>query len=395
MKYDFDQLPDRRSTESVKWGLFGADVLPMWVADMDFVSPEPVIRALQERVVHGVFGYAGAVPGLREAIVERMARLYNWTIQPEDLVPMPGVVTAFNLAALAGLKPGDGLLIHTPVYMPFLDVARNVGVTYQSMLLTRHPDGFYDIDWDAFEAAITPQTRMFLLCSPHNPVGRVWTRAELARMAEICRRHDLLICSDEIHCDLVFSGHQHTPIASLSPEIAQNAITLMAPSKTFNIAGLSASFAIIQNPDLRRRFHAGWDADPNVQPADRGLVHGVNLLGLVAMKAAYAEGQEWLDQLLVYLEDNRDLLCRFVKEELPGVKMFCPEGTYLAWLDCRAAGISGNAGDFFLTEAKVAMNKGEAFGPGGEGFVRLNFGCPRSMLLEALQRMKHALSVTA
>jgi cystathionine beta-lyase len=306
------------------------------------------------------------------------------------------VVTGFNLAALAVLKPGDGLLMQTPVYMPFLDVARNAGVLHQSMLLTRHPDGFYDIDWDVFEAAITPQTRMFLLCSPHNPVGRVFTRAELERMAEICRRHDILICSDEIHCDLVFSGHRHTPIASLSPEIAQNAITLMAPSKTYNIAGLSASFAIIQNPELRRRFHRGWGhADPNIQPADRGLVHGVNLLGLVAMKAAYAEGQEWLDQLLVYLEGNRDLLCQFVNEELPGVRMFCPEGTYLAWLDCRGAGIEGNAGAFFLKNARVALNKGEAFGPGGEGFVRLNFGCPRSMLLEALQRMKHALAVVA
>jgi cystathionine beta-lyase len=305
------------------------------------------------------------------------------------------VVTAFNLAALAALTPGDGLLIQTPVYMPFLDVARNAGVIHQSMLLTRHPDGFYDIDWDAFEAAITPQTRMFLLCSPHNPVGRVWTRAELARMAEICQRHDLLICSDEIHCDLVFSGHSHTPIASLSPEIAQNAITLMAPSKTFNIAGLSAAFAIIQNPELRRRFHRGWEDTDNTQPADRGLVHGVNLLGLVAMKTAYAEGQEWLDQLLVYLEDNRDLLCRFVQKELPGVRMFCPEGTYLAWLDCREMGIEGSAGDFFLKNAKVALNKGKAFGPGGEGFVRLNFGCPRPMLLEALQRMKQALAVIA
>ncbi len=385
MIYNFDELPDRKGTESFKWHHFGPDVLPMWVADMDFVSPAPVIQALQDRVAHGIFGYPDDPPGLRETIVERLARLYQWRVTPEDLVFIPGVVTGFNMAAHAFVSHGEGLLIQPPVYMPFLTAARNAGGITQEAELSRGADGHYGIDLAAFEAAITAQTRMFLLCNPHNPVGRVFTPAELECMAETCLRHNLLICSDEIHCDLVFSGYQHTPIASLSPEIAQRTITLMAPSKTFNIAGLGCSFAIIQNPELRKQF----------EQAGGGMVHFVNLLGLVASRAAYQAGQEWLDQLLAYLEGNRDFLAQFVNEQMPGVKMISPEGTYLAWLDCREAGITGNAGDFFLKEAKVALNKGEAFGPGGEGFVRLNFGCPRSMLLKALQRMKHALAVAA
>ncbi len=381
MNYNFDELPDRKSSESIKWHYFPEDVLPMWVADMDFVSPEPVVRALQERVAQGVFGYAGDLPGLREAIVERLERLYHWEVLPQDLVFIPGVVTGFNLAAHAFTDEGEGVLIQPPVYMPFLDVGKNVRGKCQEVQLTDNANGYYRVDWDAFERAITPETRMFLLCNPHNPVGRVYTRAELERMAEICLRRGLVVCSDEIHCDLVFSGHQHVPIASISPEIAQNTITLMAPSKTYNIAGLSCSFAVIQNPELRKRY----------TQAEQGLVHGVNLLGLVAARAAYAEGQEWLDQLLAYLEGNRDFLCSFVAERLPGVKMFCPEATYLAWLDCREAGIEGKPSDFFLKNARVAMNDGAAFGSGGEGFVRLNFGCPRPMLVEALERMEAAL----
>ncbi len=381
MIYNFDELLDRKNTESVKWHWFDEDVLPMWVADMDFVSPEPVIRALQERVAHGVFGYPTDLPGLREVIVNRLAQKYQWAVNPEELVFVPGVVSGFNIAAQAFVEEGGGVLIQPPVYMPFLKVANHVRGVRQDAPLTYQADGSYSIDWDVFESAITSQTSMFLLCNPHNPVGRVFTREELARMAEICLRHNLIICSDEIHSDLVFAGSQHIPIASLNPQVAQNTVTLMAPSKTFNIAGLSCSFAVIQNPELRKRF----------EHANKGMVHGVNLLGLVAAKAAYAEGQEWLDQLLVYLEENRNYLYHFVNEQLPGVKMYCPQGTYLAWLDCREAGIEGTVCDFFITQARVGLNDGEAFGKGGEGFVRLNFGCPRSMLVEALERMKCAL----
>jgi cystathionine beta-lyase len=250
------------------------------------------------------------------------------------------------------------------------------------MELTRQADGAYAIDHDAFERAITDRTRIFILCNPHNPVGRVFQRQELERMAEICLRHNLVICSDEIHCDLIFDGNRHLPIATLSPEIARQAITLMAPSKTFNIAGLQCSIAVIENPELREKYKA----------ARAGLAPEINIMGMVAALAAYGEGGPWLDEALRYLQANRDFLLRYVNEQLPGVRMAKPEGTYLAWLDCRQANIPGNPHEFFLQEAKVALNDGAAFGRGGEGFVRLNFGCPRSTLAEALEKMKNALT---
>ncbi len=383
MSYNFDHLPDRKSTESIKWHYFDEDVLPMWVADMDFISPEPVIRALRKRVEHGVFGYPADMPEFIQVIVDRMVDRYGWHILPEEVCLIPGVVTGFNLVARAIADPGDGVLIQTPVYPPFLSAPPSAGLLRQEMELTQNADGSYSIDYDAFEAAITEQTRLFILCNPHNPIGRVFRPDELERMAEICLRHGVVICSDEIHCDLIYSGYQHVPIASLQPEIAQNSLTLIAPSKTFNIAGLACSAAIIQNPILRKKL----------QSARHGLVGSVNVLGQIAGLAAYRDGQPWLDELLVYLEANRDFLFDFVKNELPGIQMAKPEGTYLAWLDCRQSGITGiSPCEFFIKNARVAMNDGESFGQGGQGFLRLNFGCPRSMLAEALERMKKALS---
>jgi cysteine-S-conjugate beta-lyase len=384
MSYNFDDLPDRKSTESIKWHYFDEDVLPMWVADMDFVSPEPVVRALRERVEHGVFGYPADMTELTLVIVARMADRYGWQVLPEQVVLVPGVVTGFNLIARAIAAPGEGVLIQTPVYPPFLSAPHSAGLLRQEMELTYCPDGSYSIDYDAFEAAITDQTRLFILCNPHNPVGRVFRRDELERIAEICLRHKVVICSDEIHCDLTYSGYQHIPIASLQPEIAQNTLTLIAPSKTFNIAGLACSAAIVPNPLLRSKL----------QSVRNGLVGSVNLLGQIAGLAAYRDGQPWLDELLAYLEANRDFLFDFVKNELPGIHMSKPEGTYLAWLDCREARISDGITpcEFFIKNARVAMNDGAAFGQGGQGFARLNFGCPRSMLAEALERMKKALS---
>jgi cystathionine beta-lyase len=235
---------------------------------------------------------------------------------------------------------------------------------------------------DEFEAAILQRTRLFLFCNTHNPVGRVYERDELARLAEICLHHDLVICSDEIHCDLVFSGHRHVPIASLAPEVAQHTITLMAPSKTYNIAGLHCSFAIIQNPDLRQAFSA----------AAAGVTHGANLLGYAAALAAYRHGQEWLGQVLAYMEANREFLRQYVTDHLPGIRTIVPEGTYLAWLDCRDALLGDQPGQFFLQQAHVALNEGTTFGPGGAGFVRLNFACTRSTLVSALDRMRDALA---
>jgi cystathionine beta-lyase len=353
----------------------------MWVADMDFASPEPVIRTLRERVEHGIFGYGMEPPELRDTIADRLQELYGWQVSCEALIFVPGVVTGFNLATRAVTTPGDGVLAQTPVYFPMLYVPGNIGGTLDEMELTRQPDGSYEIDFDDFESAITSRTRIFLLCNPHNPVGRVFRRKELERMAEICLRHNVVICSDEIHCDLLFSGHRHLPIASLDPEIADRTITLMAPSKTYNIAGLHFSVAIIQNAELRKQYQA----------AGAGLVGRPGILSAVAALAAYQDGQPWLDAVLRYLEANRDHLVEYVESQLPGVTMWCPEGTYLGWLDCREAGIDGATHQFFLDQARVALNEGASFGRGGEGFVRLNFACPRSTLYEALERMRAAL----
>ncbi len=379
--YDFKSFPDRRKTESVKWGVYGADVLPMWVADMDFVSPQPVIDALKARVEHGIFGYPMVVDDLRQVVLDRMAERYDWTIKTEDLIFVPGVVSAFNLVCQALTGPDESIIMQTPVYPPFLAVPGNGGFAGITVDLVQDRSGQYHIDFEAFEAAIQPNTHVFLLCNPHNPVGRVFRRDELEKLAEICLQHNLVICSDEIHSDLIYGGYRHTPIASLCEESAQNTVTLIAPSKTFNIAGLECSVIICQNSDLRKR----------IEHARRGLLGGVNIMGLEAAYAAYQFGGEWLEELLGVLQNNRDLLVKFVHETMPEVKMPMPEGTYLAWLDCR--GLKGIEDPYklFLNEAKVALNDGREFGKAGEGYLRLNFGCPESMLIEALLRMKLAL----
>jgi len=382
MAYNFDQIIDRRRSDSVKWCRYDEDVLPLWVADMDFVSPEPVIRALRERVDHGVFGYGTEPPALRKVVVEQLEQLYGWQVSPEALLFLPGVARGFNLACRAVASPGDGMLVQTPIYPPILRVPANAGLTCDEMELTRQPDGQYSIDFDAFEAAITGRTRVFVLCNPHNPVGRVFRRDELERMAEVCLRHGIVICSDEIHCDLVFGDSRHLPIASLDPEIGQQTITLMAPSKTYNIAGLKCSVAIVENAELWEKINA----------AKADLVPGVSIMGYVAALAAYRDGGPWLQEVLRYLEANRDFVLEFVDAHLPGITAGKPEGTYLAWLDCRQSGIPGNPHEFFLEKARVAVNDGQTFGRGGEGFVRLNFACPRAALAEALDRMKEALA---
>lgn len=382
MECDFDRYVDRTASECAKWRHYGQDVLPLWVADMDFRSPEPVIQALRERVEHGVFGYPTEPPELRGVVVERLRRLYGWQVAEDALVFVPGVVTGFNMACQAFCAPGDGLLIQAPVYGPIHGAPEHGGLRRQAMELTLEANGRYSVDMEAMERAIDDQTRLFLLCNPHNPVGRVFTRAELEEMASICLRHDLLICSDEIHAELLFSGQRHVPIASLSDELARRTVTLIAPSKTFNIAGLHCSVAVIPDAGLRARF----------QKARRGIVPGVTLFGYVAALAAYRDGQPWLDALLRYLEANRDLVTRYVNEELPGLRTWSPEGTYLSWIDCRAAQLPGSPEQFFLEQAHVALNAGTDFGPSGAGFVRLNFGCCRDTLVEALARMRAALA---
>jgi cystathionine beta-lyase len=385
MTYDFDRLIDRRHTDSTKWSKFGADVLPLWVADMDFQSPEPVIRALRERVEHGVFGYlAFEQPEFHELFADRLLKRYNWRVSPDAVVLIPGVIPGFNVAGRVLAAPGDGLILQTPVYPPILRAASSIGLTREEAPLARRPDGSFAPDLDAFAAAIRERTRFFLLCNPHNPVGRVFSHDELTRLAEVCLRRGLAIVADEIHCELTLAGQRHTPIASLAPEIADRTITLMAPSKTFNLAGLKCSVAIIPNATLREKFVAGRV----------DLVQTVNIFGYTAAFAAYRDGQPWLDDLLRYLEANRDFVVEYVRTRLPGVKMAPPEATYLGWLDCRDAGPAArDPFTFFLEKAKVALNDGALFGPGGQGFVRLNFGCPRSLLTEALDRMREAVTV--
>ena len=387
MSENFDQLINRRGTESFKWRTYPDDVLPLWVADMDFLSPEPVRRALREVIDHGVYGYprglhgdTSDLPEYAQIIVERLRDRYAWRVEPQDIIFLPGVVVGMNAMCNMFRAQGGSIAVQPPVYTPILDAPQIAGLTRNEAPLACQPDGTYAVDWERFDAALQADTRAFILCNPHNPVGRVFRRDELERMAEMCLTRNVLICSDEIHGDLIYRGQQHLPIASLDPEIAQHSLTFFAPSKTFNLPGLQASVLIIQNAELRQRF----------QTARQVMVPWVSAAGLAALRAAYCEGQEWLDQLLLYLEANRDFVHDFVSLELPGLSMAQPEGTYLAWIDCRGAQLE-NPYEFFLNEAKVALSNGLSYGTGGQGFVRLNFGCPRSTLEQALHQMKDAL----
>ncbi|HEV8615766.1 MAG TPA: PatB family C-S lyase [Methylomirabilota bacterium] len=380
---DFDRIIDRRASDSNKWHKFPPDVLPLWVADMDFESPRAVIEALRARVQHGIFGYLREQHELPEIVAERVAKRHGWRVSPEAVVALPGVIPGLNQAARALTMAGDGLLVQTPVYPPILRVAGNHGLTREEAELAHDATGRYTVDLEGFARAIGARTRLFVLCHPHNPVGRSFRRDELEGMAAECLRRDLWIIADEIHCDVLFDGRQHVPIASLAPEVEERTLTFMAPSKTFNLPGLKCAVAIVPNASLRAKFVA----------AASDLVPKINVLGYTAAVAAYREGDGWLEELLRYLESNRDFLAGEVARHLPGIILTPPEATYLAWLDCRQAAIPG--GDpytFFLERARVALNDGRTFGRGGDGFVRLNFGSPRAMLVDGLDRMRAALA---
>lgn len=393
MRYNFDTFIDRRSTNSIKWTKYPEDVLPLWVADMDFPAPPPVLEALHKAVELGVFGYETPSTTLMETVCQHMEMLYDWHIEPDMVVATPGIVSGFNAAARAVCAPGAGILMQPPVYFPFLKVHKNVGLTRQYAPLVQVTDDqliHYEINIEAFEAAVDSndaKTRMFLLCNPHNPVGTAYTQKQLTRMAEVCLRHNVIICSDEIHSELLLDNTQHIPIAMLSPEIAERSITLVAPSKTFNTAGLFCGFAIIPNSELRERY----------QKAVEQMTLHVNSLGQIAAQAAFSGTcDDWLDELLVYLTANRDFVVEYMQEKLPEIHLTVPNATYLTWLDCNpileTGRISGSPCEFFINEAKVALNNGADFGPGGEGFVRLNFACPRVTLKEALDRIRKALT---
>jgi cysteine-S-conjugate beta-lyase len=392
MSYNFDTIVDRRSTNSIKWTLYPENVLPMWVADMDFMTPQPILDALQDALEHGVLGYEIPSRALFETVAARMDKLYGWKIDPEMVVATPGIVSGFNAAARAVCAPGEGILMQPPVYFPFLTVHENIGLNRQFAPLVKVTDGHivrYEIDFDAFEAAMGSgdvRTRLFLLCNPHNPTGNAFTREQLSRLAEICLRHEVLICSDEIHSELLLGGTQHIPVATLSPEIAEKTITLVAPSKTFNTAGLFCGFAIIPDSELRWLYQ---------KAAEQMTLH-VNSLGQIAAQAAFSGAcDDWLEEALVYLTANRDYAVKFVQENLPDMRLTVPEATYMNLLDCNplleSGQITSSPYDFFMENAKVALVDGSQFGPGGDGTVRLNFGCPRGVLEQALLRIKASL----
>lgn len=374
---DFDTPIDRTGTASVKWGRYpDKDILPMWVADMDFRSPGAVIRALKARADHGIFGYTDAPAELVDAAVRRLATKFDWSVKPEWILWLPGVVTGLNIACRAVGDPGDEVLIMTPVYPPFFTAPKNMDRKCIPVPLSED-EGFWRMDLDALEAAVTPRTRMIILCNPHNPVGRVFTRRELDRLAAFCHRHNLTVCSDEIHCDLILDPDKiHQPFATLDANTALRSITLMAPSKTYNIPGLGCSFAVIPDPELKNRFRKSM----------AGIVPDVNLMGYSGALAAYRDGEPWLSALLSYLRDSRDFLVQEM-ETLPGLRMAPVEATYLAWIDTRDTGIASPAA--FFENAGVGLSDGKYFGL--EKFVRLNFGCSREVIREAVDRMRTAL----
>ncbi|WP_111412811.1 MalY/PatB family protein [Billgrantia lactosivorans] len=390
MEFDFATPVERRHPErgewpSQKWHRYDASILPLWVADMDFRSPPEVVEALRQRVDHGVFGYGLVPDSLRHTLCEWSAREYAWPIEPEWQLWLPGVVPALHLASLALTAPGDGVLTVTPIYPPFLKVAERTGRLAQQAALGE-PDALgaaWRLDLEALEAAITPETRLLLWCHPHNPTGRVWSHEELAGLAALVERHDLVVVSDELHCDLLLDeGAVHRPLAAAFPALAARIITLWAPSKTFNLAGLTAACAVIPDASLRRRFAA----------AMRGLMPDVNVLGLVAAEVAYARGDRWRQALLEVLRGHRRTLTERV-EAWPGVNMSAPQSTYLAWLDLRRAeGLAHREGTpqrVLMEQAGVALSDGADFG--WPGFVRLNFGTTAAQLEEALQRLDRVL----
>jgi cystathionine beta-lyase len=380
---DFDRTIEWRGTASYKWDRYGPDVLPFWVADMDLPSPPAVVAALERRAAHGVYGYSTVPDSLLDALLTHLARACGWRAPVDALVFLPGVVPALNLACRAFAAPGDAVLTIVPAYPPFLEAPRLQGrrlVTVAAHL----EDGRWRLPLAGLEAAVTPDARVLLFCHPHNPLGRVWDEAEVAAVVDLCRRHDLVLVSDEIHCDLILDPVRHVPAVVAAPDAAGRIVTLMAPSKTFNLPGLNFAFAVITDEELRRRFAAAGD----------GLLPFPGCFAIAAAEAAYREGGEWLAELRAYLRGNADRVASFVAATLPDVATTRVEATYLAWLDARAwleaHGGGPDAAAKACLRAGVALSDGRAFGA-EPGHLRLNFGCPRSQLDEGLRRLGRAL----
>ena len=379
MTYDFTTCPDRHGTGSLKWERYpGRDVLPMWVADMDFKSAPEIIAALEERAAHGVFGYTIPPKSTVEAAIAYLAEKHGCTATAEQIVWFPGLVPALNVACRAFVQPGEEVLTCTPVYPPFLTAPDFAGVGLRTVELVEN-DGVWDIDFDALEKAVTARTKLFILCNPHNPVGRAFPEATIARLAEFCRRHNLVLISDEIHCDLVLDNIPHTSGLKFAGPDGPPVVAMFAPSKTFNLAGLACAFLVIPDTATRRTF----------QRAARGLITEVNAFGYAGCQAALRHGWPWRDQLLDVLRANRDHLEQFVASSLPGIRTWHVEATYLAWLDARQLALPKAAK--FFEDHGVGLSDGVPFGA-PQGFLRLNFGCPRTQLDAALNRMAEAVA---
>jgi len=377
MKINFDQIIDRSGSNSMKWQKYeGTDILPMWVADMDFQTPSEIVHALQKRLEHDIFGYTMVSDELNQTIVDQMAKLYDWPIQPEWIVWLPGVVSGFNIAGRAYGKPTDAIATHTPIYPPFLSAPTNCGRQLIKVPMIEI-NNRTTLDFDGLETAFQKGVSLFIFCSPHNPCGTLFTKDELEQLVQLCQKYEVILCSDEIHSDFVLDhGDCHIPTASISQVAADLTITLMAPSKTYNIPGLGASFAVIPNSNLRKKFNHH----------SAGIVPSVNLLGLVATQAAYEHCDDWLKQLIAYLKTNRDIVFNRVNQ-MKGCKLNPIASTYLAWIDIRKTGIKDPVS--FFEQAGIGLSDGAYFGQ--NGFVRLNFGCPRSILEKGLDLMEEAL----
>jgi len=387
MKYNFNEDYNRKNTSCVKWDLAEAyfqakDLLPMWVADMDFKTPDFIVEAIKKRAAHEIYGYTIRPESYYSSLINWISDKHGWHIEKDWIIFSPGIVPAVNIAVMAYTQPGDKVIVQPPVYFPFFSAVQDNGrqLVYNQLNLE---NGRYAMDFDDLENKIDHRTRMIVISNPHNPGGSVWTKEELTRLGEICIKNNVLLISDEIHSDLVISPLQHTVAANISENIAKVTISMMAPSKTFNLAGMATSSVIISNPQLRSAFQV---------MLDRVHVGMGNLFGMVASEAAYTHGKDWLDQMLKYVKGNLDFLEDYLKSYIPQVGMIRPEATYLVWLDFRELGLNKEElKKFILKKAKLGLNDGPVFGPGGEGFQRMNVACPRSIVVEAMERLKRAV----
>jgi len=384
---EFDRGVNRKNTNARKWDgmkeVFGKDdLLPMWVADMDFKSPQAVVDAVTKRAAQGVYGYPLRQPSYFQAIMDWQERRHGYRVQKEWLICTPAVVTAISVAIQTFTEPNDQILIQSPVYPAFFSCITKNGRQLVDNPL-KYEDGRYVMDFEDLEQKINPRVKMMILCSPHNPVGRVWEREQLERLGKLCVTHNIIILADEMHGDLGFKGHRHIPLATISPEVAKQIITFISPCKAFNLSAFYNSVAIIEDAKLRKAFFHALDA--------LELLSG-NLFGIVSLEVAYQYGEEWLNELLIYLEGNATYLVNFIEQKIPKLKVVKQEGTYLAWIDCRGLDMTiPELHELFLHTAKVGVNDGATFGETGSGFVRLNFGCPRATLEEGLMRIKQAI----